>query len=277
MFVDVVVSGPDALKQPQFIHTQLIQQAQPHQQLVRHQLLHVNKKGTATMIHQQQPPDSSSTPPIRHQVQYQQVQQIQLTGAQQIQLTGGQQLQVGGQQLQLSPGGQHVRVSLATQQPQHLAVSQQQHLAASQQQQQQLVVSQQHLAVSQQHVAVSQQQQQQLAVSQHQQLAVSQQQMAVSQNHLLVKTPSLQPAGGVRNGASDIEEEQSTDDTKPKFILAPTPAQLGKAPRQKRHSSTGQWLLYYDKRCMVSMIPRSPIQEGHTHGRVSVGLEHTHW
>lgn len=34
-----------------------------------------------------------------------------------------------------------------------------------------------------------------------------------------------------------VEEEL---DDKPKFILAPTPAQLGKAPRQKRLSSTGQ-------------------------------------
>ncbi|KAK8742719.1 hypothetical protein OTU49_001641, partial [Cherax quadricarinatus] len=43
---------------------------------------------------------------------------------------------------------------------------------------------------------------------------------------------------GSNTGGSGLEEEELDD--KPKFILAPTPAQLGKAPRQKRLNSTGQ-------------------------------------
>lgn len=45
-------------------------------------------------------------------------------------------------------------------------------------------------------------------------------------------------AGGAGINGGGIDDEELDD--KPKFILAPTPAQLGKAPRQKRLNSAGQ-------------------------------------
>lgn len=57
---------------------------------------------------------------------------------------------------------------------------------------------------------------------------------------ILQKQILAQPINTQSQKAGMMSKEEETDsEDKPKFILAPTPAQLGKAPRQKRLSSHG--------------------------------------
>ena len=71
--------------------------------------------------------------------------------------------------------------------------------------------------------------------------------MGSAGQHVLVKTPVTIPMrNNINIVTTSLEGEEShqndeTADDKPKFILAPTPAQLGKAPRQKRISSSGEY------------------------------------
>ena len=72
--------------------------------------------------------------------------------------------------------------------------------------------------------------------------------MGSAGQHVLVKTPVTIPMRNNINivttsleGDESHQNDESAADDKPKFILAPTPAQLGKAPRQKRISSSGEY------------------------------------
>ncbi|KAG0720318.1 putative transcription factor capicua [Chionoecetes opilio] len=119
-----------------------------------------------------------------------------------------------------------------------LPVHQHQQHQQQQQQQHQHQQQQQHQLLQQQQQQPSPpqtQQQQQLQPpkenQQHQQQAHVQQQ----QHKIKAQVASI-PLGGGGHGTGAGGEEEEIED-KPKFILAPTPAQLGKAPRQKRLST----------------------------------------
>lgn len=85
----------------------------------------------------------------------------------------------------------------------------------------------------------SQQQQQQIQQQQQQQQPPPQQQQQPQQQQKIKAQVANIPLATTGSGIAGAGTEEENLDDKPKFILAPTPAQLGKAPRQKRQSSTG--------------------------------------
>ncbi|XP_037781346.1 LOW QUALITY PROTEIN: protein capicua homolog [Penaeus monodon] len=86
----------------------------------------------------------------------------------------------------------------------------------------------------------SQQQQQQIQQQQQQQQQPPPQQQQPQQQQKIKAQVANIPLATTGSGIAGAGTEEENLDDKPKFILAPTPAQLGKAPRQKRQSSTGQ-------------------------------------